>query len=161
MVGRPSAPPAAPLPAPPAGSSTPTTPTVWIVAFCGGGRRHWWDVFTRPGFPHVLACGYDPARAVWLVYEVSLAGTALALLDGAALDRLIAALRRDGEARFLRWPAHAVRPEAGRPAVCRLGFYCVPAVAHLLGLRCRALSPLGLYRHLLAAGAQPAFEPDP
>lgn len=37
----------------------------------------------------------------------------------------------------------------------RLGAYCVPAVKHLIGLRSNALTPDGLYRDCLAAGAKP------
>lgn len=37
----------------------------------------------------------------------------------------------------------------------RLGGYCVPTVKHLIGLRSRAITPGGLYRDCLRAGAVP------
>jgi hypothetical protein len=36
----------------------------------------------------------------------------------------------------------------------RLGFYCVPAVKQLLGLSCVAVTPDGLYRHLINNGGE-------
>jgi hypothetical protein len=34
----------------------------------------------------------------------------------------------------------------------RLGLFCTTAVSHLIGLRCGALRPDALYRHLVAKG---------
>ena len=38
------------------------------------------------------------------------------------------------------------------PFRARFGFYCVPAIKHLLGLKCVALTPDGLYRAVIKAG---------
>lgn len=48
------------------------------------------------------------------------------------------------------------QPERG--PMLRLGFWCAPAVAHLLGIRSCALVPIQLYRDLLRRGATPAYE---
>lgn len=130
-------------------------PSAWYVAFFGTSRRHWWDWMSPPGFYHVLAFAYAAHAERWVIYDV-------------ARDRtIIRALTADA---FLLWIAglptgrRIVLFEAGdapaRPAM-RLGFWCSTAVAHLVGVRTRALRPAALYRDLLAQGARPAFmEPD-
>ena len=130
--------------------------TEWHVAFLDrqpGAPRQWWDVFTRPGWRHVLAMGLDLERDRWvvvdplwdgLVVEVLSTEAEFAGLLTALAPRLTACLR--------------VKPGAERSRLPRLGAWCVPTVAALLGLRVRALGPAGLYRQLLKRGAKPSFQ---
>jgi hypothetical protein len=46
----------------------------------------------------------------------------------------------------------AIAPAGPRPRWLRLGFWCVPAMAHLLGLRGFMFRPNALYRACLAQG---------
>jgi len=46
----------------------------------------------------------------------------------------------------------AFTPRADRRFWLRLGFWCVPAMAHLVGCRTQALRPDGLYRAMLRQG---------
>lgn len=130
-------------------------PAEWVLAFYGRERGYWADWLSRPGWRHVGAMGYVPhhgEHGTWLHYEVGRTGTAI-LADpfGDYTAGRLAALRRAG-ATFLRVEARPSRRWMGR-----LGFWCVPAVAHLVGVDALCLTPRQLYRHLVARGALPAF----
>ncbi|WP_292229332.1 hypothetical protein [Brevundimonas sp.] len=126
----------------------------WYVAFYDGEQPHWWWRLCRPGFRHVVAFAYDAEQSVWLLYDVTLKQTHLRALSSAQMDAWVDALPAS---RTLL--AFKVR-DASRPAF-RFGFWCTPAVAHLVGVRTRALRPQALCRDLLAQGARPAFESQP
>lgn len=129
----------------------------WLVAFVDDPRspRRWWDVLCRSGFRHVQAWGWDADAGVWVVYSVFTDSTMVdALPPGDLADSVIGGICAVSSA-VLRFEPPA-RPEQGR--MLRLGFWCVPAVAHLLGIRTGALVPHQLYRDLLRRGATPAYE---
>lgn len=135
------------------GHGTPGCPGAWYVAFFDGERPHWWWRLCRPGFRHVAAFGYCAEQEVWLLYDVTLNRTMIHALTSAQMDAWAADL-----------PDHRtiVHMEAGEDGpTTRIGFWCTPAVAHLLGVRSRALRPEALYRDLLALGARPAFSSEP
>lgn len=127
----------------------------WYVAFYNGERPHWWWPLCRPGFRHVAAFGFDSEAGVWLVYDVTLKRTVLRAMSAERLDRWVDAL--PANRRIVRFAA----TEPVRPPALRVGFWCTPAVAHLVGVRSRALRPEALYRDLIAQGARPAFESEP
>lgn len=128
----------------------------WCVAFVDDPRqpRRWWDVFTRPGFRHVEAFGWDADAGVWLVYSVFNDSTMVDALTADTADAVIGGICAVSSV-VLRYDMPAT-PDGG--AGLRLGMWCVPAVAHLLGIRSRALAPHQLYRDLLRRGATPAYE---
>lgn len=127
-------------------------PPYWYVAFYDGERPHWWWPLCRSGFRHVAAFGYCAGQAAWLLYDVTTRRTLIRMLTPSQMDAWVADL-----------PDHrrivAFEPvgEPAEPAL-RAGFWCTPAVAHLVGARSRALRPEAFYRDLLAQGARPAFE---
>lgn len=124
-------------------------PGAWYVAFFDGARPHWWWPLCRPGFRHVAAFGYCAEQAVWLLYDVTLRRTFIHALTSEQMDAWVEAL-----------PAHRtilhLQAAEAEPAN-RAGFWCTTAVAHLLGVRSRALRPQALCRDLLALGARHAF----
>jgi len=124
-------------------------PGAWYVAFFDGERPHWWWSLCRPGFRHVAAFGYCAEQAVWLLYDVTLKRTFIHALTSDQMDAWVDEL-----------PAHRtilhLQSGAAEPA-SRVGFWCTTAVAHLLGVRSRALRPEALCRDLLALGARHAF----
>jgi len=126
-------------------------PVEWFVAFTPASRR-WFNLLCRPGFKHCLAFRFDRARGTWIWAELHSTGMLIEPLHSYELDARVAAIGQAGGC-FLRYRA----PSAPRGRSPRL-MYCVPFVAHLLGLPGSALSPYGLYRRLLATGARPAFE---
>jgi len=127
-------------------------PPHWYVAFYDGDQRYWWSGLCRAGFRHVAAFGYCADQAAWLLYDVTTRRTLIRMLTPSQMDAWAEAL-----------PDHrcilAFEPvgEPDDPGL-RLGFWCTPAVAHLVGARSRALRPEAFYRDLLAQGARPAFE---
>lgn len=126
-------------------------PVEWYVAFYDGERPHWWWSLCRPGFRHVAAFGYCPDQAVWLVYDVTLRRTLIHAMSPSQMDAWVAALPEDRT-------IVAFAPTAEPPAPAfRAGFWCSPAVAHLVAVPSRALRPEALYRDLIAHGARPAF----
>ena len=125
-------------------------PTEWLVFFCGGGPRGgWWDWFLRPAFRHVVAVRLVWDLRAWVVFDPSRDRTEILLLpNGPKADEEIARLMARATA-VLRITA---RDERGMGAPV---FGCVAAVKALLGIRSwRALGPYGLYRQLLARGAE-------
>lgn len=128
----------------------------WYIGFLGDHPdrpKAWHDIFTCPDFRHCMVLGYDPYLRIWVMYDPLTTGTRIEVfdIDDKSLNIIIAFITEHG--RWLKTdPGSAVFP-AGQ---WRL--YCVPAIKHLLGIKSSALTPKGLYRDLLKAGAQPVFE---
>lgn len=127
-------------------------PPNWFVAFYNVGQRYWWSRLCRDGFRHVAAFGYCAEQAAWLLYDVTTCRTLIRILTPSQMDAWVAALP-DNRTVLEYQPTE----EPAEPAF-RLGFWCTPAVAHLVGARSRALRPEAFYRDLIAQGARPAFE---
>src|SRR6516162_10794908 len=96
-------------------------------------------------FQHVSAFTYIPGFSGWILYDVQWAGVRIAMLSKVA--HLVAYTRNCTVVKFTRRYDHM-------PLYTRFGFYCVPAIKHLLGLSCVAVSPDGLYRHLIRHGGE-------
>lgn len=126
----------------------------WFVVFNGGPRHFWWDWLTRPGFRHVLAMRPVGADA-WILVNPSADRLHVQVVRGPTVDALIAEAHQDGGG-ILKFQAI----DADERTI-RLGWWCVPAIKHLLGLPGCALRPIGLWRDLLRRGAVPAFEREP
>ncbi|XKH38242.1 hypothetical protein ACIU1J_27615 [Azospirillum doebereinerae] len=104
-----------------------------------------------------MAWGWDHEAGVWLVYSVYHARTLVAALPpGPEADALIGGVVAVSS-HVLRYEPPA-EPERG--PMPRLGMWCAPAVAHLLGVRSRALVPVQLFRDLRARGAELLYEAD-
>jgi hypothetical protein len=128
----------------------------WFVGFVGdypNRKRCWFDIFTTPAFRHVCAIGYDPVHKVWIIYEPGVSNTDIRLFHprDEELNRLITFISIYG-----KWVKF--KPSAHPVPFGRWRHYCVPAIAHLLGIRSSALTPRGLYGDLIKQGAEPAFE---
>ncbi len=130
----------------------PHTIGEWYVAFFDGPARYWWTPLCRPGFRHVCAFAYDAEHAVWLLYDVTMTRTHIRAQSSEQMDAWCARLPAN------RTIVRFASPPEPEPPAFRLGFWCAPAVAHLVGVASRALRPEALYRDLVAQGALPAFE---
>lgn len=125
----------------------------WLVFFGEGARVSWWDVFTAPGFRHVSAAGYDVEASVWVFVDPARSRMAVDVVaDEAEADRRLGAIALAARHCLRMAPREERRLS---PAM----FGCVGAMKALLGVRCRALSPRGLYRHLADIGAEPVEVP--
>lgn len=131
----------------------PATPLVWQVCFMGLERKFWWDRFQPPGFRHVFLLGYVAEYRVWICYDVLFFKTEITLLSPQAAGFLLNLAHDQGA--VLNWPAPVAGSGSWR---LRLGMWCVPAVCHLLGLGCVAVTPKGLHDYLTRHGATPLVE---
>jgi hypothetical protein len=128
----------------------------WHVAFWHWQpRRTWLQRFAWGKYLHVSALGYSARCNVWVIYEPNTDGTRLRLVKN---DASFLAMR-DQTKRLADVLALTVNPQARYDHVpWRPGHYCVPAIIRLLGVRSGAVTPSGLYRHLVSMGAKPSFE---
>lgn len=111
----------------------------WNVAF-ERGRTPW---------GHVFAFAYDERAGVWIVIDPHLRWTRVfALKAGGEFDRWVAGVATGAD--IFRIPGRGQAPLG-------LGWFCVGTVKRLVGLRSGALSPAGLKRDLLRAGARQVF----
>ena len=104
---------------------------------------------TRPGLGHVLAFGFDGGSGVWIVVDPMRHGTVVTVLPPWEFDAWVLEISLEFEIYRI-----ARRAET---AVWFPGLWCVGAVKRLVGLRSSALSPAGLRRDLLGAGARRVF----
>lgn len=122
-------------------------PAEWFVVFQPEANSRLFSALACGRFKHVSAFAYIPGFKVWLFYDVAWSGTRLVLSAKGPASAMIE--------RYVAAGCSIVRAaRTGKPMglSSRIGFFCVPAVKHLLGLRTSALRPDALYRHLLANG---------
>lgn len=122
-------------------------PEKWYVVFHKRTTRRWISWLAFGHYKHVSLFGYAEVAGAWVLLDVALERTQIAVIP----DRLF-----DGVAAQHLIDADVVEMDARIGASIRLGgHYCVPAVAHALGLRGCALRPDALYRQCLANGGRP------
>lgn len=122
-------------------------PRQWTVVFDRRAATWWMNKAPIGKYKHVRAFGYVPEAKAWIFYDVS-------------LDRTTIRMACDQDAMTLmgEWLAKAdaiLMPvvDRGFPPP-RLGFWCVPAIKHLIGLRSGALRPQRLWDDCLRAGGE-------
>lgn len=123
------------------------TPLSWLLIFHRQSSKEWLDRLIPGRFKHVSAVGYVAEGDVWLFYDVQFDRTLVRAVLGEA--------GRDACARQIAGNA-VLRVAAGGPCLrpWRFGFWCVPAMKHLIGARTGALLPAHLWRDLVAQGAE-------
>lgn len=131
-------------------------PRFWILAF-GRDAAEWWIDWLVPGrFKHVKAAAPLPGLDAWIFYDVHLGGTSIVVVPSGPEAQIMWANFRAGS-ELVRF--HVKRGSKTNPWFSILsrfgfGFFCAPAIKHLIGLRSGALRPSALYRDCLAAGAE-------
>ncbi|TXH12884.1 MAG: hypothetical protein E6R03_12155 [Hyphomicrobiaceae bacterium] len=131
----------------------PAPAPAYFVMFTGVKRReHMIDWISPLAFQHCFAFFYDPSAERWMLYEVNRGGAGILALKGDEFDRWLTFMRWQG-GRVLRIDTP---PPRNRPPF-QLGMWCVVAVRHMVGIRSRAIRPIGLWRDLLKAGASEVF----
>lgn len=125
-------------------------PLSWLVVFTTTTTMPWLDRVLPGRFKHVMAFGWVEAAKVFVHYDVQFGRTrVMALPEPEGLDLIAFRLGGDSGAGALRMPA-----DKNARWNARVGFWCVPAIKHLLGLRSGALRPDRLWRDCLASGAE-------
>ena len=123
-------------------------PAEWFVVFHTRSTRRWLGWLARGRFKHVSAFASYPGFKAWLLFDPQWSGLRLMMLSHAAAKIEIA--------RYTEDCAVVKIARGGKPMglSARLGFYCVPAVAHLIGVRCGMARPDAFYRHILRRGGK-------
>lgn len=124
-------------------------PEVWYVAFWPESTRWWANWLSFGRFRHVSAFGWVSQAQCWLFFEVMSNRTEIRAVP-AAFERHALAPILD-HCTVLKMPA---LDRGDLRVKLKPGFWCVPAVAHLIGLRSCALRPDALFRHCLAHGGE-------
>ena len=122
------------------------SPSRWIVVFNLKSANRFIGWLAMGRYKHVRAFGYVAETDVWVFFDVHLGGVTIATARG-----------DDATALMAEWCADADligMPVRQRRAGIHFGFWCVPAIKHLLGLRTRALIPDALWRHCLRHGGE-------
>ena len=122
-------------------------PKEWFVVFHRKTERRWVKWLAWGRYQHVSAFGQVEKAGIWLFFEVMVGRTQILAVPDSQADQMLGHYAEQGL---------IVRMVAPIPADDRMklkpGFWCVPAVAHLLGLRTCALRPDRLLRQCLANG---------
>ena len=124
-------------------------PDYWNIVFHPSQTRTARILLGR--FQHVSAFTYLAGFRGWMLYDVQWGGVRIAMF--ANLDALVAYTRDCMVVKFNRQYQHM-------SLLTRFGFYCVPAVKHLIGLSCVAVRPDALYRAIINNGGEIINEPE-
>ena len=118
----------------------------WTVVFHRKAENRFFSLIALGHFKHVSAFAWLPELGIWVFYDVGFRrSTIIHMADGIPAQATIAAIV-DGNALV------TIEPRMDGLPIMRLGLFCTTAIAHLLGLRCVAVRPDALYRHLVSIG---------
>jgi len=128
--------------------SGPLEPSRWYLVFSRDTDRRFLRWLAMGRYKHVSAVGFIPGEKLWIFVDPRIKRTVIeAVRDGKLAEARLA----------LAFGSHDVLVlPANEPARFRLraGLWCVPIVAHLVGVASCALRPDAFYRDCLAAGAE-------
>ena len=126
-------------------------PPLWILVFSRHTKIWWIRLLACGRYKHVKAFAYVPGMDIYLFFDWSLdrAGIVAAPNTAETVNGYLAKFIADADL--------MAAPQRGRERrIPRFGiFSCVTAVKHLIGVRCPAMRPDGLWRYCIAAGGQP------
>ncbi|MBW8285092.1 MAG: hypothetical protein K0M55_15990 [Rhizobium sp.] len=124
-------------------------PKDWFVVFHENRGRWWVDWLACGRFKHVSVFGKVERSGAWVFYDFHLDRAHIMVVGDWEADIAIGHYADMGTVvRFPRLLSN-VGAFAFRP-----GWWCVPAVAHIIGLRTCALRPDALFRQCLANGGE-------
>ena len=125
-----------------------TEPVVWLVVFHRRSTR-WVERVCWGKWKHVSATAFIPGAMAWVHVSWELARLRINVIPDNEFEGWFGALVGDGGVLRINAPSFDTGP--WRP---RSGIFCCSMIAHLLGLRRSALLPIGLWRLLIAEGAE-------
>lgn len=128
----------------------------WYAIFGDGEGRPIIHRLLRRGFQHVDCFGFAPDMGIWIVYQFNFEGIEVDLLKEGdpGLPAWVASYPGGGV--VLRVPQPA-EPYRSKPALWK-PMTCVTAVIEITRFPSSALTPHGLFRDLVRARAERAFE---
>ncbi|WP_457663986.1 hypothetical protein [Sinorhizobium medicae] len=124
-------------------------PKDWFIVFHEDSPKWWIRWLARGRFKHVSVFGAVPRSNSWVFYDFNLDRSRVYVVADYESDIAI------GHFASMGTVVRMARP-FGREAEINLrpGWWCVPAVAHIVGLRGCALRPDALFRQCLAQGGE-------
>lgn len=124
----------------------------WFVVFTSspkGSPWHWWDVFTRPGFRHVVLFTYSEDKGIWFYIDWTDTGLKVWLLSSREMSSIMGIFNKR-DATVVKMAQGERYSEPWFTSV-----YCVAAVRHILGIPgWMFLTPYYLYRKMIKLGAE-------
>lgn len=124
-------------------------PVEWFIVFHRKSMNRLLGWLAMGEFKHVSAFGYCPGFKCWLIYDVTWSGTRIKLLPHNEFGKAAIGLWTQ-DCYIMKLP----RADKVPHLTSRIGFTCVNAVKHLIGLQCVATTPSQLYRHILRIGGE-------
>lgn len=123
-------------------------PKEWNVIFYRSSPSRLVRLLAVGTFKHVSALGYVSGTDMWVHVNVSMGRMTVNVFPNSMLDRIMGPLTLNTDVLIFE-------PEKSDLKLrVRAGWWCVPTVAQLLGIRSCALRPDRLYRQCLNHGAQ-------
>lgn len=123
-------------------------PWKWLVIFHRECGTFWVNRLVPGRYKHVSAVGWSARTGVWVFYDPAIDKTSI----------LTAHDDEEGLTILAKWieGATVVQMPLGGGSVWRwrFGFWCVPAIAHLIGIRSGAVRPSRLLLDCLAQGGR-------
>ncbi|MEO2177802.1 MAG: hypothetical protein ABGY96_27445 [bacterium] len=112
-------------------------------------QSFWTRIWTRAGFRHVQAIAYVPQEKKWLLVEPSPGQCLIRVIEPDDVNKFIVFCNKYGKA--LAWT------EQHRPTHGYAFRNCVSMLKDIIGFSHFCLTPYGLYKKMLKAGAKPVF----
>lgn len=109
----------------------------------------WWNLFTRPGFEHVVLFTYSEADGIWLYIDWAFSGLRVWLLSSREMSDIMGFLKKRDATVVRMSRSENLRGLYFTPA------YCVAVVRHILGIPgWTFMTPYQLYRKMIKLGAE-------
>jgi hypothetical protein len=125
---------------------TGVQPSVWYLVFERRVKRRWVKWLSAGRHVHVSALGRLPDQKLWVHYDVCFGATRISVWpDCDDVDGFIEELTRETT-------VVVMQPGFVAGMKLRFGFWCVPAMAHLVGVREIVLRPDALLKACLRKG---------
>lgn len=124
-------------------------PADWFVVFHPRTHRRWLSWLAMGKYKHVSAFGWVPRAQTWVFFDFNVDRSRIYVVGNHEADELLERFTHQNTVvRMARPLVESDRINFGA------GLWCVPAVAHLIGLRASALRPDALFRQCLANGGE-------
>jgi hypothetical protein len=124
-------------------------PADWYVSFDPATNRPWVSRLAWGRFKHVSCFGFVPRAQSWVFFDYHLDRSRIFIVGDHEADIMI------GEYSTGKTVVRMAKPIGQELNInMAAGAWCVPAVAHIIGVRTCALRPDALFRQCLANGGE-------
>lgn len=133
----------------PGGKFIAVEPDRWFLCFARTSSTWWMRWLAAGKYKHVAAfgCVRVGKEILWVFYDVNYLKTQIMIASDKDALPIMEKWAEDAD-------VMAIRPAPMASHRFRIGFWCVPAIKHLIGLRSGALRVDPLFRDCLAQGGE-------